>query len=194
VLSVEPTRFPDGWYTDVGAGVTLDRGRVIAAFWAVGRVSGVYGSTAAASGAVQVFVAPSIAFEFGGGSYLAEPYQGFPRAGYVTAGVRLHARRRSLSSAAARSLPLVPARVGDTLLVRFHLGGAAAVAIAGDWNAWTPAPLRRLAKGRWEGVLSLPPGLYHFNLLVDGKQWVVPSGVTTVDDGFGGLVGVLVVQ
>jgi hypothetical protein len=53
VLSVEPTRFPDGWFTDIGAGVTLDRGRVIATFWAVGRVSGVYGSKAAASGMVQ---------------------------------------------------------------------------------------------------------------------------------------------
>jgi hypothetical protein len=193
-MSVEPTRFPDGWYTDVGAGVTLNRGRVVAAFWAVGRVSGVYGSTAAASGLVQVFVTPSIAIEFGGGNYLAEPYQGLPRAGYVTAGVRLHARRRSLSPAATRSLPLIPARVGDTLVVRFHLGGAASVAIAGDWNAWKPAPLRRFPKGRWEGVLSLRPGLYHFNLLVDGKQWVVPNGVATVGDGFGGMVGVLVVE
>jgi hypothetical protein len=43
-------------------------------------------------------------------------------------------------------------------------------------------------------VLALPPGLYHFNLLVDGTEWVVPNGVTTVDDGLGGLVGVLVVR
>lgn len=193
-LSVEPTRFPDGWYTDLGAGVTLDRGRVLAAFWAVGRVSGVYGSTAAASGALQVFIAPSIALELAGGSYLAEPYQGFPRAGYVTAGVRLHARRRSPPSAATAVRPLIPGRVDGSFVVRFHLSGAATVAIAGDWNAWKPVPLRRLAKGRWEGMLILPPGLYHFNLLVNGVQWVVPNGVTTVGDGFGGLVGVLVVQ
>jgi hypothetical protein len=142
---------------------------VIAALWATRRVSGAYGSTTAASAAVQVFFAPSIALEFGGGSYLAEPYQGLPRAGYFTAGVRLHARRRSVSAVAAtQSAPLVPTRVGDSLVVRFHLGGAATVAIAGDWNAWKPAPLRALGTGRWEGVLALPPGLYHFNLVVDG--------------------------
>jgi hypothetical protein len=194
VLSVEPTRFPDGWFTDVGAGLTLDRGRVIAAFWAVGRVSGVYGSTAAASGIVQVFVSPSIALELGGGSYLSEPYQGLPRAGYFTAGVRLHVRRRATSSSATQSPLLIPARVGDSLVVRFHLGGAATVAIAGDWNAWKPAPLRPLGRGRWEGVLALAPGLHHFNLLVDGTKWVVPNGVTTMDDALGGLVGVLVVR
>jgi hypothetical protein len=194
VLSVEPTRFPEDWFTDIGAGLTLDRGRVIATFWAVGRVSGVYGSKVAASGLVQAFVSPSIALEFGGGSYLPEPYQNLPQAGYVTAGVRLHARRRATTSAAMQPPPLVPARVGDSLVVRFHLGGAATVAIAGDWNAWKPAPLCALGTGRWEGVLALPPGLYHFNLVVDGREWVVPNGVTTVDDGLGGLVGVLVVQ
>jgi len=195
VVSLEPTRFPAGWFTDISAGVELNRGRVMAAFWAVGRVSAAYTSAAAASGMVQVFVVPSIAVEIGGGSYLPEPYQGFPRAGYFTAGVRLHARRRPAASpiAAAPATPLVPARVGDSLVVRFRLAGASSVAIAGDWTAWKPAPLRSLGPGRWEGVLALPPGLYHFNLLVDGKEWVVPNGVTTVDDGFGGMVGVLVV-
>ena len=43
-------------------------------------------------------------------------------------------------------------------------------------------------------MLTLKPGLYHFNLLVDGTEWVVPNGVATVNDGLGGLVGVLVVQ
>jgi hypothetical protein len=195
VVSVEPTRFPDGWFTDVGAGVTLDRGRVVGALWVARRVSGVYGSTTAASATVQVFVTPFIALELGGGSSLAEPYQGLPRAGYFTAGVRMHPRRRSVSTVVAtQSAPLVPARVGDSLVVRFQLGGAATVAIAGDWNAWKPAPLRALGTGRWEGVLALPLGLYHFNLVVDGGEWVVPNGVTTVNDGFGGMVGVLVVR
>jgi hypothetical protein len=29
---------------------------------------------------------------------------------------------------------------------------------------------------------------------VDGKEWVVPSGVAIVADGLGGMVGVLVVR
>jgi hypothetical protein len=42
-------------------------------------------------------------------------------------------------------------------------------------------------------MLALGLGLYHFNLLVDGRNWVVPNGVATVPDGMGGMVAVLVV-
>ena len=44
------------------------------------------------------------------------------------------------------------------------------------------------------GTLRLRPGTYHFNRLVDGKEWVVPSGVAIVTDGLGVMVGVLLVQ
>ncbi len=39
----------------------------------------------------------------------------------------------------------------------------------------------------------LPPGTYYFNLVVDGKEWVVPGGVAVMSDGMGGLVAVLMV-
>ena len=70
---------------------------------------------------------------------------------------------------------------------------ARSVAIAGDWNAWQPVQLRPLGEDVWEGALVLPRGLYHFNLQVDGSDWVVPNGVATVPDGMGGMVAVLVV-
>ena len=46
----------------------------------------------------------------------------------------------------------------------------------------------------WGGTFALARGRYHFNLLVDGRKWVVPGGVATVPDGSGGMVGVLVVR
>jgi len=45
----------------------------------------------------------------------------------------------------------------------------------------------------WQGRLGLRRGVYHFNLLVDGSDWVVPNGVATVPDGLGGMVAVLIV-
>ncbi len=45
----------------------------------------------------------------------------------------------------------------------------------------------------WEGAVRLTRGGYHFNLLVDGSDWVVPYGVGTVSDGMGGMVAVLIV-
>ena len=41
--------------------------------------------------------------------------------------------------------------------------------------------------------ITLGRGVYHFNLLVDGADWVVPNGVATVPDGLGGMVAVLIV-
>jgi len=89
--------------------------------------------------------------------------------------------------------PLVAQRRGDSVVVRFRMDAARSVAIAGDWNAWQPAPLRALGADVWEAALVLPAGTYHFNLLVDGTDWVVPGGVAVVSDGMGGLVALLTV-
>jgi hypothetical protein len=71
------------------------------------------------------------------------------------------------------------------------MSGAQSVAIAGSWNAWTPIDIHGLGGDIWEAAVLLPPGTYYFNLVVDGKEWVVPGGVAVVSDGMGGLVAVL---
>jgi hypothetical protein len=196
-LTVEPTRFLGAWFTDVTAGLTLSptNGKVVASFSAGGRLSPTYGSKGVASAFVQYFASPVLALEGGGGAYLADPYQGFPRAGYVAAGVRWFppARPDAVTAATKTAPPLVPYRRGDSLFVRFRMPGAKRVAIAGEWNRWTPTPLHALGDDLWEGAVRLPPGTYRFNLLVDAKDWVVPAGVATLPDGLGGLVALLVV-
>ncbi len=193
-FSVEPTRFLGAWFTDVGTGVTLARGPTTATLWAQARLSVAYGSKAALSAALQSFVSPFVSLEVAGGGYLPDPYQSLPRAGYFTFAVRLHARRHAIHALAARGPPPLTATRGDSLVVRFHMSGATSVSIAGDWNAWKPAPLRPVGNDVWEGVLTLRAGVHHFNLLVDGTDWVVPHGVANVNDGLGGMVGVLIVQ
>lgn len=194
-VSVQPTRFLGAWFTDATASVTLDRGWGAFSAWGAARLSGTYGSKAAGSLLLQVFPVSTVSLEVGGGSYLPDPYQGLPRAGYVTLGVRLHAVARSVRRAppAAAWPPVVAAARGDSAVVRFRFAEARSVAVAGDWNGWRPDPLHPVGPGVWEAVLALRPGLYHFNLLVDGAEWVVPNGVATVSDGLGGMVAVLVV-
>lgn len=193
-LSVEPTHFPDGWFTDASAGATFERGRAVVSLWTLARLSSTYTSTVAGSAYLQVFVRPRVSLEFGGGSSLSEPYQGLPRAGFVTLAVRFHRSPRAPPPAAVPQLgPLVPTPRGDSLVVRFRMPDARSVAIAGDWNAWQPVQLRALGEDVWEGTLVLRHGLYHFNLQVDGSDWVVPNGVATVPDGLGGMVALLVV-
>src|SRR5439155_1654135 len=83
-LSVEPTHFPDGWFTDASAGATFERGRAVVSLWTMARLSSTYSSTAAGSASLQVFVRPRVSLEVGGGSSLSDPYQGLPRAGFIT--------------------------------------------------------------------------------------------------------------
>src|SRR5438445_1757374 len=195
--SVEPTHFLGAWFTDVTASLTVDRGRLSATAASIVRASRTYGSSAAASALLQLSVSPSAALEVGGGSNLRDPYQGFPRAGFLTASIRFVRPRRAVATATDPAWPpLIPLvhGGGDTVTVRFSMPGAGAVAIAGDWSDWAPAALRPLGKDLWEGELKLRRGTYHFNLLVDGKEWVVPRGVATVPDGLGGIVGVLIVN
>jgi hypothetical protein len=198
-LTIEANRFVGAWYTDVVGGLNYDRDRVVASVWGSGRFSATYGSSGAASAAFQYYLTPTIALEASGGSYLADPYQGLPRAGFVAGGVRIFTSRRALTAAPASApsrpilQPLIALHRGDTLVVRFRMTAARSVAIAGNWNAWTPSKLRDLGDDIWEAALRLAPGVYYFNLVIDGKEWVVPGGVATVPDGMGGLMAVLTV-
>ncbi|OLC07931.1 MAG: hypothetical protein AUH41_09430 [Gemmatimonadetes bacterium 13_1_40CM_66_11] len=195
-FSTEATRFLGAWYTDVVGGISFDGARTVGSIWLSGRLSKTYGSTGAASATLQYFLTPSLAVEASGGNYLRDPFQGLPRAGFITGGVRLFATRRAMAPsvpAAARVLqPLVAQHSsGDTVVVRFHMTGVRSVAIAGTWNAWKPEALRGLGDDVWEAALELPAGTYYFNLVVNGTEWVVPGGVATISDGMGGLIAVL---
>lgn len=198
-LTVEPTYFLGAWYTDLSLGITSRRGPVTLTLWGNARVSSAYGSKTAASGAVDWRLTPFLVATVGAGSYLSNPYQGFPSGTFATAALRFHTpapradRRTDSTTVTPASAPLIPMRRGDTLVVRFAMPDAKSVAIAGDWNTWTPDTLHQVAPDIWEATLRLAPGTYHFNLLVDGKDWVVPGGVATVPDGLGGRVAVLTV-
>src|SRR2546430_8663556 len=134
-LSVEPTRFPDYWFTDASLSATLERGRAIGSLWVAGRTSPALASEGAGGAFGPYFATPPVALELGGGSYLPDPYQGLPRAGFVSVGLRLHHPARARR---ARAAPLVPAGRGDSLVVRFRMAGARAVGGAGGWA--TPGP------------------------------------------------------
>jgi hypothetical protein len=192
-LSVEPTRFFGQWFTDVGTGVTVRTGPAVLSLSADTRLSRVYGSTAAGSAFLQLFLGLPVSLELGGGSYLREPYQGFPRGNFFSFGVRMGSIRPR-PTAPRQLTPLVSEARGETQVLRFRFRNVSAVAIAGDWDGWKTRPLRPIGKDMWEGSVTLAKGVYRFNLLVDGKTWVVPRGVATVPDGFGGQVAVLQVQ
>ena len=194
--TVEPTHFLGAWYSDVTISVTGRRGPVTLTLWTSARVSEAYGSKGAVSADAEVRLLPILTLAVGGGEYLSDPYQAFPGGTFFSAGLRLHTPKSVRPTAepfGASVSSLIASRRGDTLLLRFTMPHAARVAIAGDWSEWKATPLTAVAPGIWEAALRLPPGTYHFNLLVDDTNWVVPEGVATVPDGMGGKVAVLTV-
>ena len=49
---------------------------------------------------------------------------------------------------------------------------AAQIAIAGEWNAWTPQSLGPPdLEGRYHANLRLAPGVYGYKLVLDGTEW-----------------------
>ncbi len=82
--------------------------------------------------------------------------------------------------------------------VIFYSPEASSVALVGDFNEWGQREVtlaHTKDQGVWEFSLDLRPGVYHYNLLVDGQRWASnPKSSSLVPDGFGGYDSVLVVS
>jgi hypothetical protein len=194
VASVEPTRFLGAWFTDVGSGIVARNGRFETRVSASGRLSGAYGSKGAALASVELRLSPRVSLEAVGGNVLPDPYQGLPASGFVAAGVRVRFPLRARSpEALVRSGSFRVWRRGNEVVIRLNQSGAREVAVAGDWNGWTPVPLARVGPDRWELAARIPRGAHHFILIINGATWQIPDGVPSVADGMGGRVAVLTV-
>ena len=75
------------------------------------------------------------------------------------------------------------------IMVQFRLGDVQAheVALAGDFNGWQPSHrLHEVQPGVWAVDVALPPGVYNYVFVVDGKAWRLDPLAPRVTDGFGG--------
>ncbi|HEY6224413.1 MAG TPA: glycogen-binding domain-containing protein [Gemmatimonadales bacterium] len=192
--TIEPNRLLGAWYSDITSAFLLRRSRWTTQITATGRISSSYVSRSAALVSIEYRFSPSWSINVVGGNVLPDPYQGFPAAGVVFAGVRLHLPlHRALERPVVRSSGFTVRRSADGVTLELERRGAQSVSIAGDWNSWLATPLNTTRPDHWVVHLALPPGVYHFTLLIDGSTWTIPSGVPSVPDGMGGQVAVLVV-
>lgn len=91
-----------------------------------------------------------------------------------------------------------PALADDTVYVQLFLEAPAAssVAIAGDFNGWSPTINLedRDGDGVWSGRLAVSPGIYEYMFVLDGSRWVTdPHAEWYSDDGFGNRNAVLAI-
>jgi len=72
---------------------------------------------------------------------------------------------------------------------------AKSVSIVGIFNGWRhdATPMNRGCEGRWIKHLSLAPGVYEYQLLVDGKWLPHPEADKTAPNPFGEVNSILTV-
>jgi hypothetical protein len=142
-----------------------------------------------AQGRVEWRVTPFLGLEASVGTYPAD-ITGFTEGFFVSAGLRVGTRRRDLPPERDVTLQRLSDEQAE---ITFVVRDAEEVAIAGEWNAWTPTPLARIDGSHWRITLPLGPGAYRFALVIDGDRWVVPHGIPAMPDDFGGEVGLLLI-
>jgi 1,4-alpha-glucan branching enzyme len=75
-------------------------------------------------------------------------------------------------------------------------GDAGTVALAGEFNSWSPTadPMKRQADGAWTITKKLSPGTYGYKFVLNGTTWKHDdANPNTADDGFGGKNSVVTV-
>ena len=82
----------------------------------------------------------------------------------------------------------------NAVTLRAKVPLARTVEISGDFTNWTPVQLVPAAGGLWSTSLPIKAGKYQMNIRVDGGPWIVPPGLLSMADEFGGAVGLLVIE
>ena len=144
-------------------------------------------------GGVRASVALSrvLALQLGAERYPADRLTGALGGRSVSAGLVLR------TASGPRPLPRpsgVPAATAGRTRLAIRAPGATAVEVAGDWNRWQPVAAHRAANGVWYADLAIPAGTWRYGFRIDRREWRVPDGVSTVDDGFGGRSAWLIVN
>jgi hypothetical protein len=197
-------RYPWSSY-EVGVTAGARSGSVGAA---IGGTSRVWGSLSA-----TMWLSSSLAIVGSAGSYPVDLTQGYPGGRFVTLALRIASRNtRAVQRAEdAASAPVSESReptatpapasdfeavstTGTRRVLRLRAPSAHAVEINADFTGWQPVPFKRETSGIWTVVLTIPSGAHQFNIRVDGGPWLVPPGVLSTRDEFGGVVGILSIE
>ncbi|MEO8908941.1 MAG: glycogen-binding domain-containing protein [Gemmatimonadaceae bacterium] len=218
LISVSPALVNDSLkYADTQASLSWKRDRLDIGAVVGFRVGDQVTTTSAsakswASGTAAAWLTPHLALVAGGGTYPIDPTQGFPGGRFVSLALRIAARG---ASAPERSIPVdseenaatrqlggaitaFSVRTGSSNLVMLTVTapGARSVEVTGDFTNWMPKQLTSDTgtAGLWSVMLPMNRGKYQMNIRIDDGPWLVPPGILTMLDEFGGTVGLLIVE
>jgi hypothetical protein len=163
-----------------------------------------------ASFSAVAWMTPHLALAAGGGTYPIDPTQGFPGGRFVSLSIRLATGRNRTplppgteqNPLGSRPDEMLPAVAGfaavqsspGLVTLRVNAPRAQVVEITGDFTNWVPVRLEPSGGAWWSTALPMRQGKYQMNLRIDGGGWMVPPGLLSMLDEFGGTVGLLVIE
>lgn len=115
---------------------------------------------------------------------------GLPGARETTLGLRVAWPDRARTPRTAPRA-LIERQDAEHVRVILTLPGAARVRLMGDFTGWRPVELEPIGGSRYAASFFARGGTYRINIALDDGPWIAPPGMPRVDDGFGGLVGLL---
>ncbi len=81
--------------------------------------------------------------------------------------------------------------------IQFKVKGyknARSVAVAGDFNGWTPVTMRRQTDGSFMAELAIPPGNHQYKFVIDARWVEDADNPDVVTNRYGTLNSVLVAK
>jgi hypothetical protein len=136
----------------------------------------------------------SVALQAAAGSYPSNRVTGTFGGSFASIGLSFRGLRRLDNDDDAPVVRGLPAPAAGIKRLAIKAAGARRVEIAGDWNSWTPVVATPADDGTWYSDVRLQPGEHRYAFRIDGKRWMVPEGVASVDDGFGGRSALVIVR
>jgi hypothetical protein len=220
LLTITPTMVNDSIkYADTQASLTRKGDRVefgaLLGFRVGDQVATLSANVKSWASASAVFwMTPGIALVAGIGNYPIDPTQGFPGGRFASLSFRLARRERpsegseaseptadepAPSAPAASAMPVVTQfsakrRTDSMVTLQVHVPGAQLVEINGDFTNWDPIKLAPAGADSWSVTVPMKSGNYQMNVRVNGGKWIVPAGLLSMSDEFGGTVGLLVIE
>ena len=155
------------------------------------------------SASATLWLTDRTALVLAGGRALEDVARGIPSVRYVAASIRLGRRAGSSPLAgvvrrersAAEDIGHVMVRATDDTLreVSVRLPSASTVELMADFTDWQPVAMTCAPNGTWTLERAIAAGTHRIAIRVDGTAWRVPPNLPSVEDDFGGIVGLIIV-
>lgn len=188
-------------YTDIEASLGWSHGNLALEAGAGRRIGRAFRYT---SWHVQALyqVTNRVALVASSGQFPVDVVSGLPAGGFAMLSMRLNLRDDPPVPAPSSASRVRTIRTGfstsasedGTQLILVRVPHATAVELMGDFTDWTPVLLVPGENDHWRLRMRIPAGIHEINLRVDGGAWLVPPGLTEVDDGLGGKAGRFVIE